>query len=78
MFEKPHDKGAVSELPRSGKGSSLNNDLDEAAMAEVGKIQQFKRTFGFWALIGITASMMCTWEGTPLTFPNLPFIASTT
>lgn len=35
---------------------------DEVAMREMGKIQQFKRSFGFWTLLGLTASMMCTWE----------------
>lgn len=35
---------------------------DEAAMAEVGKRQQLKRSFGFWTILGLTASMMCTCE----------------
>jgi hypothetical protein len=39
-----------------------NTAQDEVAMAEVGKIQQFKRGFGFFTILGLTASMMCTWE----------------
>lgn len=35
---------------------------DEAVMASVGKVQQLRRHFGFWSLVGLTASMMCTWE----------------
>lgn len=41
---------------------SRNTKQDDAAMAEVGKVQQFKRGFGFWTILGLTASMMCTWE----------------
>ena len=39
-----------------------NTAQDEVAMAEVGKVQQFKRGFGFFTILGLTASMMCTWE----------------
>jgi len=39
-----------------------NTEEDERAMAEVGKVQQLKRSFGFWTILGLTASMMCTWE----------------
>ena len=39
-----------------------NTKQDDIAMAEVGKVQQFKRGFGFWTILGLTASMMCTWE----------------
>jgi hypothetical protein len=39
-----------------------NTKQDEAAMAEVGKVQQFRRNFGFWTILALTASMMCTWE----------------
>lgn len=39
-----------------------NTDKDEAAMAEVGKVQKLQRNFGFWTILGLTASMMCTWE----------------
>ena len=41
---------------------SRNTAQDEVAMAEVGKVQQFKRGFGFFTILGLTASMMCTWE----------------
>lgn len=32
-------------------------------------MQQFKRNFGFWTILGLTASMMCTWEA--VFFANL-------
>lgn len=44
-------------------------DQDEATMAEIGKVQQFKRSFGFWTTLAFTASLMCTWEA--VFFANL-------
>lgn len=41
---------------------AYSTEQDLIAMAEVGKVQQFKRNFGFWTILGLTASMMCTWE----------------
>lgn len=38
-----------------------NTAQDDAAMAEVGKIQQVRRNFGFWSVLGLSTSMMCTW-----------------
>lgn len=35
---------------------------DEAELAQIGKTQQLRRHFSFWSTIGLTASMMCTWE----------------
>jgi len=56
--EKRPDPAAVVERPMG----NANTEQDDAAMAEVGKVQQFKRNFGFWTILGLTASMMCTWE----------------
>lgn len=47
-----------------------STDRDEAGMAEVGKVQRLHREFGFWTILGLTASMMCTWEA--VFFANAP------
>lgn len=43
-------------------GLQNKNAHDDEVMLALGKVQQVKRHFGFWTLLGLTASMMCTWE----------------
>lgn len=52
------------------KGIENSRAEDEAAMQALGKVQQVKRNFGFWTILGLTASMMCTWEA--VFFANAP------
>ena len=59
MDAEKQEPVVVGEQPVADAHST---DQDEAAMAELGKVQQVKRTFGFWTILGLTASMMCTWE----------------
>ncbi|KAK3672390.1 hypothetical protein LTR78_007697 [Recurvomyces mirabilis] len=42
--------------------AAQNTPLDTTAMASLGKLQQLPRNFSFWTILGLTASMMCTWE----------------
>jgi len=58
-MEKQGQPTVVAERPIN---DAKNTEQDEAAMAEVGKVQQLRRGFGFWTTLGFTASMMCTWE----------------
>lgn len=54
-----HEEKSIAVVDRDvGYGSQD----DEAILAEQGKTQQLKRTFGFWSMIGFTATMMCTYE----------------
>ncbi|KAK5115262.1 hypothetical protein LTR62_001462 [Meristemomyces frigidus] len=54
-----HTGTTTAELPAN---NARNTDQDDTAMAELGKVQQLQRNFGFWTMLGLTASMMCTWE----------------
>lgn len=54
--------GGEKAIAEHAVDNTRNTDQDERAMAEVGKVQQLKRSFGFWTILGLTASMMCTWE----------------
>lgn len=56
--EMRHAAHQVQDLPLDGGAKAL----DQATMATIGKVQQVKREFGFWTILGLTASMMCTWE----------------
>jgi len=58
-MEKQGESAVVAERPID---NAKNTEQDEAAMVVVGKVQQFRRSFGFWTTLGFTASMMCTWE----------------
>lgn len=53
------DYDETTEIEKQGL-DPRNTAQDEVAMAEVGKVQQFKRGFGFFTILGMTASMMCT------------------
>lgn len=52
------EKPAAAVETRFANGRNTGTEQDEAAMAEVGKIQQVQRNFGFWTILGLTASMV--------------------
>ena len=52
------DNGPVSKIELD---SSASRDAQE--MALMGKVQQLKRNFGFWSILGFSATLMVTWEG---------------
>lgn len=60
--EKDNTTSGAVVTETSFSNDARNTAQDEAVMAELGKVQQFQRNFGFWTLLGLTASMMCTWE----------------
>ncbi|KAF2088439.1 amino acid transporter-like protein [Saccharata proteae CBS 121410] len=46
----------------------LPHDRDAEVLALYGKQQQFKRIFGFIPIVGLTCTLMITWEGQLITF----------
>ncbi|KAM3069686.1 hypothetical protein ACMFMG_010404 [Clarireedia jacksonii] len=79
MFVLPSDeeantKGSITTTReiRNGKHTrpheSNGYGHDEAVLAKFGKKQQLKRNFGLISIVGLTCTLMITWEGTLTVF----------
>lgn len=54
---------ATTSLSRSESPSSLEGGSEDQALDRFGYKSELKRRFGFWSAMGLSCTIMVTWEG---------------
>jgi choline transport protein len=54
---------AIQSLSATEAGSPVGQSIDDQAIQELGYKPELQRRFGMWSMIGLSCSIMITWEG---------------
>lgn len=60
---QPKSLASTISVEKTELEDARNTYEDTVAMKQIGKLQVVRRNFGFWSILGLTTSMLATWEG---------------